>query len=100
MYAGKKEDREFMAIEMYLRDKSNDVAKEYIYSHSRHIIQNFVTNNRTEEEIMNFIKLGLMTAEACEYILDVAIKKEYTEISAYALNMLGKYPAEKQKFAL
>ena len=35
MYAGKKEDREFMAIEMYLRDKSNDVAKEYIYSHSR-----------------------------------------------------------------
>ena len=68
--------------------------------HSRHIIQNFVTNNRTEEEIMNFIKLGLMTAEACEYILDVAIKKEYTEISAYALNMLGKYPAEKQKFAL
>lgn len=100
MYAGKKEDREFMAIEMYLRDKSNDVAKEYIYSHSRHIIQNFVTNNRTEDEIMNFIKLGLMTAEACEYILDVAIKKEYTEISAYALNMLGKYPAEKQKFAL
>lgn len=100
MYAGKKEDREFMAIEMYLRDKSNDVAKEYIYSHSRHIIQNFVINNRTEEEIMNFIKLGLMTAEACEYIIDVAIKKEYTEISAYALNMLGKYPAEKQKFAL
>ena len=100
MYFGKKDDREFMAIEMYLRDKSNDVAKEYIYSHSRHIIQNFVTNNRTEEEIMNFIKLGLMTAEACEYILDVAIKKEYTEISAYALNMLGKYPAEKQKFAL
>lgn len=49
---------------------------------------------------MNFIKLGLMAAEACEYILDVAIKKEYTEISAYALNMLGKYPAEKQKFAL
>lgn len=100
MYFGKKDDREFMAIEMYLRDKSNDVAKEYIYSHSRHIIQNFVTNNRTEEEIMNFIKLGLMTAEACEYILDVAIKKEYTEISAYALNMLGKYPTEKQKFAL
>ena len=100
MYAGKKEDREFMAIEMYLRDKSNDVAKEYIYSHSRHIIQNFVTTNRTEEEIMNFVKLGLMTAEACEYILDVAIKKNYTEISAYALNMLGKYPAEKQKFAL
>ena len=100
MYFGKKDDREFMAIEMYLRDKSNDVAKEYIYSHSRHIIQNFVTNNRTEEVFMNFIKLGLMTAEACEYILDVAIKKEYTEISAYALNMLGKYPAEKQKFAL
>lgn len=100
MYAGKKEDREFMAIEMYLRDKSNDVAKEYIYSHSKHIIQNFVTTNRTEEEIMNFVKLGLMTAEACEYILDVAIKKNYTEVSAYALNMLGKYPAEKQKFAL
>lgn len=100
MYAGKKDDREFMAIEMYLRNKSNDVAKEYIYSHSRHIIQNFVTTNRTEEEIMNFVKLGLMTAEACEYILDVAIKKNYTEISAYALNMLGKYPAEKQKFAL
>ena len=100
MYAGKKEDREFMAIEMYLRDKSNDVAKEYIYSHSRHIIQNFVTTNRTEEEIMNFVKLGLMTAEACEYILDVAIKKNYTEISAYALNMLGQYPAENQKFAL
>ena len=100
MYAGKKEEREFMAIEMYLRDKSNDVAKEYIYSHSRHIIQNFVTNNWTEEEIMNFVKLGLMTAEACEYILDVAIKKNYTEISAYALNMLGKYPTEKQKFAL
>lgn len=100
MYAGKKDDREFIAIEMYLRNKSNDVAKEYIYSHSRHIIQNFVTTNRTEEEIMNFVKLGLMTAEACEYILDVAIKKNYTEISAYALNMLGKYPAEKQKFAL
>lgn len=100
MYAGKKDDREFIAIEMYLRNKSNDVAKKYIYSHSRHIIQNFVTTNRTEEEIMNFVKLGLMTAEACEYILDVAIKKNYTEISAYALNMLGKYPAEKQKFAL
>lgn len=100
MYAGKKDDREFIAIEMYLRNKSNDVAKEYIYSHSRHIIQNFVSTNRTEEEIMNFVKLGLMTAEACEYILDVAIKKNYTEISAYALNMLGKYPAEKQKFAL
>ena len=100
MYAGKKDDREFIAIEMYLRNKSNDVAKKYIYSHSRHIIQNFVTTNRTEEEIMNFVKLGLMTAEACEYILDVAIKKNYTEISAYALNMLGKYPAEKQKFAV
>ena len=100
MYFGKKDDREFMAIEMYLRDKSNDVAKEYIYSHSRHIIQNFVTNNRTEEEIMNFIKLGLMTKKAMQDALQSARKNCMPTVEAYLLKAINESDESNSTFSL
>lgn len=90
-------DREDLAVEMYKRDNNNFVAKKYITRHSSIIIRRMFNCNKSEDEIINFVRLGLMGKVISHEILEMAEKNNYTILAAYILDKINKSGEEAYK---
>lgn len=84
--------REDMAIKMYGFDRNNESAKEYIFRHSQMIADRLLKESfiktPNNEEIMEFIKLGVMREQVKKQILDYSTRNGLIEMTASILELM------------
>ena len=84
--------REDMAIKMYEFDRNNESAKEYIFRHSQIIADRLLKESfikaPNNEEIMEFIKLGVMREQVKKQILDYSTQNGLIEMTASILELM------------
>lgn len=81
--------REGLAIKMYKNDRHNAVAAKYIFLHSP-MITEWLIKEGNKEKIMDFIKLKMINKSSLKKILEQALQNNWIDVSAYALDLLGK----------
>lgn len=85
IYGRTMNEREDLAIAMYLYDKSNTQAYEYIYRHSSFIIKRYIKEERAAKEILDFMRIGVVRKDVLPQVLEYAQKNNDTELISYTL---------------
>lgn len=81
-------EREDLAVAMYIDDKSNTPAYEYIYRHSSFIIKRYIKEERTTNEILDFMRIGVIRNDVLPQVLEYAQEKKSPELISYTLQQM------------
>ena len=81
-------EREDLAIAMYLDNKSNIQAYEYIYRHSSFIMKRYIKEERTAKEILDFMRIGVVRKDVLMQMLEYAQEKKSPELISYILQQM------------
>lgn len=73
------------AITAYDIDRTNEKAAAYLRKVATNIVKRYIERN-DEENLVEFIKFGVMTTNGLESTIDLAKKSGMTSAAAYALN--------------
>ena len=88
IYGRTMNEREDLAIAMYLDDKSNIQAYEYIYRHSSFIMKRYIKEERTAKEIIDFMRIGVVRKDVLTQVLEYAQENDFTELISYILQQI------------
>ena len=88
VYGRTMNEREDLAVTMYIDDKSNAQAYEYIYRHSSFIIKRYIKEERTTNEILDFMRIGVIRNDVLPQVLEYAQEKKSPELISYTLQQM------------
>ena len=88
VYGRTMNEREDLAVAMYIDDKSNTPAYEYIYRHSSFIIKRYIKEERTTNEILDFMRIGVIRNDVLPQVLEYAQEKKSPELISYTLQQM------------
>ena len=88
VYGRTMNEREDLAVTMYIDDKSNAQAYEYIYRHSSFIIKRYIKEERTTNEILDFMRIEVIRNDVLPQVLEYAQEKKSPELISYTLQKM------------